>query len=324
MHTHRARAMRLAAVPALISCLALAACGGDVAAAEPAPTPPPTAPAPTTPEAAVDWKAVAFDAAECYTREMWLAELGETATWDDWPVTTTGGDVTGDGTPETVVQTSCPTPTSTTASFVVVFDSSSGEPDVLGFLDGELVFQGPTVTVDDATVVLEGPTQAGDDPQCCAGHWGRAEYRWDGDRFVLGRRWEARTSQPVDHAGLPDGSYAGVISGGDGSTVLVNVVEWFEGEAAAQQACREDGVAVHEQQAWCNDYYYRDVNDLVRALEVAEDAQITYIDWGSGSERTAPLAEVVGGLFGESYFRIFEFTVTDGIVTAFPQEHFVS
>ncbi|MGY1688863.1 hypothetical protein [Geodermatophilus sp. SYSU D01105] len=281
-----------------------------------------TAPTPAVP---VDWRPLAFDAADCVSREEWRSDHGDTATWDDTPLETHEADVTGDGRPEVFVTSTCPAPTSNRAAWVVAFQDTAGVPTALGVLTGDALLERPEVTTDGATVTLEGVTVAGEDAYCCGEHWARAVYRWTDGRFVLAERLEALTSQPFSPTGLADGSHVGVIRGGDDDTVLVDLVEWFEGPAA-EQACREDGVQVHEQMAWCSDYYVRNHNDLVRVLPTVEDVPITHIGWPSGEDRTDRLSAVADLVVSDSRTteRFFEFTVEDGVVTAFTGEHFVS
>jgi hypothetical protein len=60
------------------------------------------------------------------------------------------------------------------------------------------------------------------------------------------------------------------------ATVTFDVVQWFTGEAA-QQACRDDGVAAGEGER-CNDYYVRNRNELIRVLRVKPGADITVLN----------------------------------------------
>jgi len=335
------RAVRIAGatVGVLVSAL-LSSCAGQSLAddssapAAPASTAPastaptsavPTTTAPTTPPAPIDWKPLAFAAADCVSREEWLSDYGNAATWDETPLETHEADVTGDGRPEVFVTSTCPAPTSNRPAWVAAFGSTTAEPTLLGLLTGEAFFQRPEVTADGATVTLEGVTVAGEDAYCCGEHQGRAVYRWADGRFVLAERLEALTSQPISSTELADGIHAGVIRGGDDDTVLIDLVSWFEGPAA-EQACREDGQQVYEQMAWCSDYYVRNDNDLVRALPTVEGVPITYTDHATGEDRTDPIATVADVVVGDSPSteRFFAFTVEAGVVTAFTGEHFVS
>jgi len=75
------------------------------------------------------------------------------------------------------------------------------------------------------------------------------------------------------------GEYAAYVTAVDPAkaTVTLDVVEWFTG-TAAQQAC----VVVVEpgpwEAAWCNDYYVRNRNVVLRTLPVAPAAQLKYVD----------------------------------------------
>jgi hypothetical protein len=327
MRSNRSRSPRLrTAAGLLLAAALLSACGPaaaeDLAAGDPAPTTPSAPPAEP-----VDWKSLAYEAADCLSRQEWI-DYGQAGveTWDAAAIDTVTGDVTGDGETGTAVEAYCPAPTSSTSSWVAVFDRTHGEPALLGVL-ADLWFRDPTVDIDEGTLTIEGPTQAGDDPQCCPGHWGKAVYEWDGARYVLTGQLEAPTSQPFDAEGLADGDYAGAVRDIDGGTLLIDVVEWYEG-AAAEQACREDGhaEALAYPIAWCHDYYFRNVNDLIRALPLADDATVTLYDWDRGGNiSTRPVSAVVDQIVSRPDIdRLFAFRVEDGVVVDFPEEHFVS
>jgi hypothetical protein len=330
------------AAGSLLACALLSACGPAVAddGAALAPT---TTAAPA-PAQDVDWKSLAYEAADCQSRQEWI-DYGEVVrTWDDAKYDTVTGDVTGEGDIGTAVEAYCPTPTSTLSGWVAVFRHGEDGPELLGVLT-DLFFQGPSVTLDEGTVTVEGPTRSGDDAMCCPGHWGRAVYEWDGDSFELVESEEVRGTQPesgdapgVSQAApttppaprgdaLADGSYAGIIRGIEGDTVLIDVIEWFEDDAATQ-ACIEDGKtdAVEMAVAWCTDYYMRNNNDLVRTLPLAADATVTYIDWeNSGNDIPRPVRTVLDRIVSTPEMPTqFAFTVEDGVVTEFPEEHFIS
>ena len=74
-----------------------------------------------------------------------------------------------------------------------------------------------------------------------------------------------------------------------GGSITFNAVAWFTGGAAVQ-ACTDDGVEIHDS-AWCNDYYYRDRNDLLRIMQVEPGAGIQVLD-SDGVLRNGTLADV--------------------------------
>ena len=325
------RSSRLRATAgALIACALLTACGpaaaddGVAAEVPPAPTTP-AAPAWLTQD--VDWKSLAYEAADCLSREEWI-DSGQAGvqTWDEAEVNTVTGDVTGEGGIATAVEAYCPTPTSSLSGWVAVFHHGEDGPELLGVL-ADLFFRDPTVTIDAGTVTVEGSARGDDDPMCCASQWGRAVYEWDGDSLELVQSLQVPTTQPVSGEVLADGSYAGIIRGIQGRTVLIDVIEWFEDDAATQ-ACIADGngEALAGPQAWCHEYYMRNNNDLVRELRLGDNATVTYIDWeGTGGDVRQPVRASIDTIVSSpDYERFFAFTVEDGVVTEFPEEHFVS
>jgi hypothetical protein len=183
-------AYRLAA-SCLTGCALLAACAGPgtgtptraaVASVAPASAAPASvAPASAAP-ASVDWKAVAYPAAGCMSRSEWLALGVGAQDWDAAQVHVQTAELTGDGTPEVVVQLACPWPTGGSPDVVVVFTPDGSK--LLGRLGENLWFQGATVTTDGGRVTIAGPTVAGEDPLCCPAHHGQMTYRWNGARFV--------------------------------------------------------------------------------------------------------------------------------------------
>jgi hypothetical protein len=183
-------AYRLAA-SCLTGCALLAACAGPgtgtptraaVVSVAPASVAPASAAPASVAPASVDWKAVAYPAAGCMSRSEWLALGVGAQDWDAAQVHVQTAELTGDGTPEVVVQLACPWPTGGSPDVVVVFTPDGSK--LLGRLGENLWFQGATVTTDGGRVTIAGPTVAGEDPLCCPAHHGQMTYRWNGARFV--------------------------------------------------------------------------------------------------------------------------------------------
>ncbi|MBL7520783.1 hypothetical protein I6A84_22500 [Frankia sp. CNm7] len=75
------------------------------------------------------------------------------------------------------------------------------------------------------------------------------------------------------------GEYAAYVTAIDpaNATVTFDVVEWLTG-TAAQQACVQDGDPGPWPAAWCNDYYVRNENAVLRTLSVSPTARLGYVD----------------------------------------------
>jgi hypothetical protein len=58
-----------------------------------------------------------------------------------------------------------------------------------------------------------------------------------------------------------------------------NKIDWFE-DAQALAACKADKVVVRDN-AWCNDYYYRDRNQLLRTASLADAAEVSVLDFNA-------------------------------------------
>ncbi|SDF32522.1 hypothetical protein SAMN05660485_03101 [Blastococcus fimeti] len=259
--------------------LLLAGCGAgaqpDAPARDKAATEKPAAAPVADSGSRVDWKAAAYAALDCTPRAEWLADDLPAAGWDDETVRTTAADVTGDGAEEILVQATCPAAASTLADHVVVFALAGATPELLGVLGEELFLPEATVSLDGTTVTLSGPTVAGEDPYCCPGHRGTVTYAWDGVRFVVATRSEVPGSSPAATA-LPDGEHVGLLLSVGPDEVVVDVVEWFEGDAA-RAACRADGVPIDES-AWCTQYYVRGAGDGGVPVPVSADAPLRYLE----------------------------------------------
>jgi hypothetical protein len=279
------------------------------AAASSAPPAPPSVPTPTTPSfpANADWKALSYPAAQCMTRDEYsLGGIGP-AGWDAATVSSTSGDVTGDGLPEVLVVVNCPVPTSSHADQVVVLRAAETGPEVIGVLREDVWFSGATVTTGGSTVTLTGPSRTESDAMCCPGHHATATYRWTGSSFTLADRMEALTSQAFSYEPLADGDHVGILGGLAEDQVLIDVVEWYGGPAP--------------QPVYAND------DDLMRVLPVAGNASIRYLDWSTFDlvrvpdvSALASREDAVPGYLGVAFYR---FSVADGAVTSM-EEFFVS
>jgi hypothetical protein len=102
-------------------------------------------------------------------------------------------------------------------------------------------------------------------------------------------------------------------------TVTFDLLQWFEGEAAAKAAA-EDG----EESPPPNDYYIRNVNPRLRTLPVAADAQITVSSLASSANPTkdtpVTLAQLAG-YFPTNVADPFWITVERGQVTGIAQQY---
>lgn len=317
----RSRRLRASAVAACSAVLLLAGCEAeprtDAPVADKAAVEKPVAAPVADSVVRIDWKSAAYAALECTSRTEWLAEGLPAAAWDDETVRTTAADVTGDGADELLVQATCPAAVSTRADLVVVFGVGGASPQLLGVLGDDLFHPQAALSVDGTAVTLSGPTVAGDDPYCCPGHWGTVTYAWDGARFAVVSRSELPGTAPAAPDALADGEHVGVLLSVGRDEVVVDVVEWFEGPAAAS-ACREDGVPV-EETAWCTQYYVRGAGDGGATVPVSEDAALSYLDLGTMQPVTVgDVAELAGTPWvsenpdAAGYTR---FRTVDGVVT---------
>jgi hypothetical protein len=102
-------------------------------------------------------------------------------------------------------------------------------------------------------------------------------------------------------------------------TVTFDLLQWFEGEAAAKAAA-EDG----EESPPPNDYYIRNVNPRLRTLPVAADAPITVSSLASSANPTkdtpVTLAQLAG-YFPTNVADPFWITVERGQVTGIAQQY---
>jgi hypothetical protein len=276
----RGRRLRASAVAACSAVLLLTGCAAEprpgAAASDEAVVEKPIASPVADSGLRVDWKAAAYAALDCPARAEWVADGLPAGAWDAETVRSSVADVTGDGAGETLVQATCPAAVSGRADHVVVFATAGTAPRPLGVLGNDLFLTRATVAVEGTTVTLSGPTVAGADPYCCPGHQGTVTYAWDGARFVVASQSEVPGTAAAAPGALADGEHVGVLRSVDSGEVVVDVVEWFEGDAAVA-ACREDGVPVDET-AWCTQYYERDSAEPALRVRVADSASLSYLD----------------------------------------------
>jgi hypothetical protein len=105
-----------------------------------------------------------------------------------------------------------------------------------------------------------------------------------------------------------------------GSTITLDKYDWFVGDAA-QQACAEDGVTEHDN-GWCTDYYFRNVNPMLRVLPVGPDASVSTLTDGSPDEVAGDLTTVQDRLSSSASSAVFRIVVTDGEVTSIREVYF--
>ncbi len=259
--------------------LLTAGCGGDAAATPASDTPVQAVPEePVVPAYAteVDWTALAYETAGCYSLDMWLAEGWSAETWGAG-TEVIYAEVTGDRISDVLVRLTCPAPTSTRPNKVVAYDVSGATPALLGVLGDELFFPRATVTTAGTSVTLTGPTIAGSDALCCPEHWGTVVHVWDGARFVVEEREEALTSRPIERGRLDDGEHVGMLRAVGADTIYIDLVEFLEGEEALAACRAESG---QENPAGCF-AYVRDPDDVVVVVPVSPSAPISYIDFNT-------------------------------------------
>ncbi|WP_029431585.1 hypothetical protein [Blastococcus sp. URHD0036] len=245
------------------------------------------------PDVSPDWKSLAYGAAGCASRADWVADGLPAASWDELTVATSRADLTGDGTDEVLVLAACPSAVSEPGQDVVVFDVSRGEPAALDVLGEGIPFFDAALTTGAGTLTVTGRAAGSDDPTCCPGHWASVTYDWTGTGFRLDEQISVRTTQPVVADRLSDGRHVGFLRAVTADAVYVDLVDWFEGPAAAA-ACAEDGVADN---GWeqCSAYYARDVDDRVTAVPVRSGADASYVDpWTAEEVGVASVAALAG------------------------------
>ncbi|MFI6291411.1 hypothetical protein ACIBEJ_07465 [Nonomuraea sp. NPDC050790] len=105
------------------------------------------------------------------------------------------GDLTGDGGRETVVVSSCPSPTASNPLIAFVYDGAAkpSNPRLLGALGKNRYFKSLKVTVRGGRVHLHGKALSDAAPRCCPDLVVSQTYRWDGKKL-------RRTAETVSRA----------------------------------------------------------------------------------------------------------------------------
>ncbi len=224
-----------------------------------------------------DWKAPTYAKNRCLTRADFATEA---SVWDDAKVVPRLLDVTGDGRRDVVVEAQCPTTTASNPTTFTVFDVAGPEPRVIGLLGTEHYYRAAKVTVEGRNVVVAGTSVGPRDPRCCAEHTARDVYQWNGSTFGNSSSSETSPKEAPEQA-KPGPVTDALIASFDARRAVVtyDVVQWFEGKAA-QAACQADGVT--NSGAWCNDYYWRNANDLLRINGFAPNATFEIVNQGEG------------------------------------------
>ncbi|MET7462715.1 hypothetical protein [Nonomuraea sp. NPDC005501] len=128
----------------------------------------------------VDWAAVVEPALHCLQPEP-------NATWYVIRARVAAvGDLTRDGKRETVVVSSCPSPTSSNPLFAFVYDGASkrpAAPHLLARLGANRSFKSLKVTIHDGRVQLRGKVVSGRAPNCCPDLIVSQAYTWNGTKF---------------------------------------------------------------------------------------------------------------------------------------------
>lgn len=96
------------------------------------------------------------------------------------------GDLTRDGKPETVVVSSCPSPTSGNPVIAFVYDGAAkrSAPRLLGALGKNRYFKSQNVTIRKGQVHLRGKVVSARAANCCPDLIVRQTYKWNGTKFL--------------------------------------------------------------------------------------------------------------------------------------------
>ncbi|GAA3200793.1 hypothetical protein [Nonomuraea roseoviolacea] len=127
----------------------------------------------------VDWAAVVKPALHC-------PQAGSHASWNVVRARVAAvGDLTRDGRRETVVVSSCPSPTSSNPSIAFVYDGAAkpSAPRLLGKLGTNRYFTSLKVGIQGGTVHLRGKALSDKAPRCCPDLIVEQTYTWDGKQF---------------------------------------------------------------------------------------------------------------------------------------------
>ena len=96
------------------------------------------------------------------------------------------GDLTRDGKPETVVVSSCPSPTSGNPVIAFVYDGAAkrSAPRLIGALGKNRFFKSQNVTIQKGQVHLRGKVVSDRAANCCPDLIVRQTYKWNGTKFL--------------------------------------------------------------------------------------------------------------------------------------------
>jgi hypothetical protein len=113
----------------------------------------------------------------------------------------------------------------------------------------------------------------------------------------------------------PDGTYAAFIKKLAGNDLTYDRIDYFQG-AAAPKACREDHLKPGDT-AWCNDYYYRNVNPALVTVPLSSSLQVrVYGDNPSAGPVVVTLAQLrahlVAGGTGYNLESMWHLTIRGG------------
>ncbi len=148
------------------------------------------------------------------------------------------------------------------------------DPSAFSIVDQKLV----------AGVNLYGPGSCG---ACGNPVTGTYSWGWDGKEFV--RAGADQAGHPPD-TDIPATDLSGEVHGFlravdvGKSQITIDKVDWFA-DAAAAQACQEDGVSTDLYiDGWCTTHYYRNLNPMTRDVAVSPDALIILLSTDSPSD----------------------------------------
>ena len=117
---------------------------------------------------------------------------------------------------------------------------------------------------------------------------------------------------------LPDGEWFGYVSGAAASALEFDLACWFTGDAAAL-ASAEDG----EESPPPNDYYVRNLNQLLRTLDVASDVAVSWLPnpGDPGTEATITYAGWLTGRASRDFQPGVWLTIAGGDVTEIREQY---
>jgi hypothetical protein len=128
------------------------------------------------------------------------------------------------------------------------------------------------------------------------------------------------TRQPAETAQLGNGRHPVIVKQVNvaGRTVTFDLIQWFEGEAAAKAAA-EDG----EESPPPNDYYTRNVNPRLRTLPIAADARftLTRLTLGQGGNAALGVQVDLAKVAANGRGHLFWATVHDGRVLRLEEQY---